>query len=251
MSSSSRRKRGTRSRKNATRGLDSGSASSLTIIRPSDSVFSDRYRTRLHCTSATTVSAVAATYYTFYGNAIVGCGPQSSFAGGFAANHCTGAIYLISSGAAGGASAPYLRARVWGSRITVRVTSNNGNAIGANLAVTPTPSVSFAGMSVTQTVEQPYSKHKIIPQSTTTQNQMLTSRMSTRQIIGLSSDMAVEGNPNFEVAYNSTPTTPWYWQMSLVSTDGGSTNFNYSLLIDIEYDVEFFRRTPFSTAAPT
>lgn len=135
-------------------------------------------------------------------------------------------------------SAFYNRYRVHGSSIRVDYQSQGSTeATGHVMYLVYPTQVSTGSSSISQAMEQPYSKYKC-GSNDTLQTCVITHRQTTAGFLGYQS---VEDSDDLQAAVNTNPAHNWYWSVSQCPVNLSSntdTNFSVRLI----YDVEFFDR---------
>lgn len=203
----------------------------------------------------------------YKGNSIIACGPAAADAGNapgsYGNNYPAGIDYLLGNVIPGGVignaeTAPYSRYLVIKSSIIIRITPELGN-INQAVRMTLTPFAGDAGAAtviITQSngnfVEQPYSKHRIVPFNVTSAVPViLKNSMSTKKIYGINKNVTTD-DILFTGVYNTSPANPWTWIFGVNNSNNSlTTALSFTGDVRITYDVIFFDRNIFKSQAPT
>jgi len=208
---------------------------------------------------------------TYYGNGFgngttgtYGVGPQFDFGAGgglpaFGLNIPASLCQLLSTpainaGPSPGWNSPYAYYRVLGSSISARVVPQGFAWISAlvggqpsnniRMVLFPSLNASYAGVSITTALEQPYAKSKTIVNSMTLQpsvaavtswwlpegqpERTIRSRAKSHVVMGVNKS-AIGSEEAYAGGYAGVPDTPWYWHMGLFSDGVG----NFATLVDV------------------
>ncbi len=229
----------------------STNASNSGMLHFTSQLFPERMRVRGHFVvddNVLVAAGLAAFTRQYKGNSLYLSGPASTYGGAFSANVPSGWAYLFDTNAVAGADGAYKRARIYSSSIHVLIVQGTSATIPLAVTVGPSQSDNFTGMTRTQIAEQKYFTDALLPISTTSTTQVLSSTMSTALIYGI--------DPKFvqDVDYSFTsvadPTFPWYWHVRVDAIDGTTTVAAY-FRISIEYDIELFDRNNWNSTTPT
>jgi len=107
--------------------------------------------TLINCTNSTAVGSV----FSFKLNGPFNLfGPRYNNAGAFSVNVPAGAVYLLSNNSVTGAGAPYSTSTVMQQEVEIEAVMNPSQGVGCRVLMFPSTSLSTAGMSYTQAVEQ-------------------------------------------------------------------------------------------------
>lgn len=134
----------------------------------------------------------------------------------------------------------YASQRTTRSRITVRGCAGANGSMPVNLVVVPlnadpgaTPFTNFL-----QALTFPYAQNKMIP-AYGGGNAAITSSMTTSKIFG--SNMVLYDD-NFASLVSTTPVNNWYWGIVLYNNFTLTATQPYTLMIELEFDIEFYDR---------
>lgn len=227
------KKRPIKKRKRLFRRKRMGKPTTLSIRGP-PSAFPDRLRVKLRYSSVYTFSIVAgvATYNQFRGNSIfdpdlTGVGHQplgfdqwANFYGSY---------------------------KVHGSSIQASLvnTSTTSTQFDQNVGfLVVYPQTGTAAPSSTESIEQPYSKYKMINPFGGHAGKTIKSYMSTARIYGVPR-LAVGIEDDFAGAVTTNPSNQWCWNV-IGGTLNSSNNTTFSLLVRLTYYVEYWNRKQLS-----
>lgn len=140
-------------------------------------------------------------------------------------------------------AALYNRVRVHGSKIRVEASVPNpaiGSGAGnVTFVVVPSNNLTTFGATDSQLMrEQPYSKFRSI-RPFGASSPAIRSYMGTTKILGLAKK-TVDYENDLSSATNGNPTSTWYWNVGMFTTDEATTSFATPTLITLTYYCEFY-----------
>jgi len=139
----------------------------------------------------------------------------------------------------------YSRYRIYGSSITVKLQSNSTAVVAGNFIVFPTSQGFLLGnvnnYNLATQGEYPYAKLKHVGPSTFNEGVTIKNSITTEKIFGLRYPSSMETS-TFSAAGGASPANPWQWILAWDPDTGNNSAID--LLIEIDYDAEFFERVP-------
>ncbi len=182
-------------------------------------------------------------------------GPQSNYAGAFAANVPSGSSYLISSNAASGGGAPYTGVTVTDLEVEVVVTNAFGGGGQPPMYVFIVPSLigSLAGMTISTIREQRGVSYALVPGTTTSgglvEPIVIRNKFSIADIFGRSRQ-EVEQNTLYQHGVGTSPLNLAYFHVITASFDG-STVCNTVVRTRVKSHFIFRTLNGFTSTVPT
>lgn len=177
-------------------------------------------------------------------------GPRANYAGAFAANVPSGAVYLISSNNIAGAAAPYGYCLV--DKVEVEATIQSSaltNTVGTMLSILFNSQLdSTGGMALTQIEEQPLSAHKQIPGQTGVPCRLRT-QLNLWDAVGVSEATYKSSPQIYGCSVGVAPQTTVYCTVTTRALDGATVS-SYSVNLRFRLHYIFSKRNNFSTAVP-
>jgi hypothetical protein len=193
-----------------------------------------------------TISAATVTPNSFLANSLHDVGPQVNWTGGFGANGASNSQNYLSPVVASGSVSPYCKYRVYGSAIRVRFSSTA--TVPYQVMVLPSAISSLSGTPGNAFREQPL----ICVQESVANNSFkpteLICQANVARLLGMKSEDDIRCNDNCSAFHGANPVNLTYFHVLVWSADQTS-NIAGQLIVDIDYDCEFFLRNPITSSS--
>jgi len=236
-------------------------------------VFPDFLKTKMRIfTNYTQNNASTPLYFNYRANDVLRCGPATSLTGltytSYANNVPGGCYFLLGNNVnTTGSASPYSKYRVIGSSIEVRWLGNTSAASaavyeGTRMIVLPAVSdtqgnfnhTALSSMSTNTLMEQPFAKSALCPHVQNTKAIIIRNSMTTLKMFGYRFNSSLESEVGFSGAVSGAstyvnPTFIYDWIVRISSADD-SASVTGDISVVIEYEVEFYGRTAFTSSVP-